>query len=314
MKKIKYIILSLFAMSALISCEDGDFFLVDQDNDELTGGAALGGLVTLDNSSIGYVVGNDGTYTASGSVYQGKVQTTSVDVYKSYRNSVSNSSSNSELLITVPVTNTTVGQSASFEFSFKYEDLISGLTFNGSPVSTDDTDLNIGDNFILSYVGVTSEGNRHRSSKQTVLTVNSRFAGTYSVGPEKLYYRIGVLRDDVEWPAEMSIESVNATTYRIVEYFGAFDGNVMYFEIDANDRITYPANDPDGNPQLGNGEPLITCDLNSGDLANVPCGLVSNYVERDEVNGEDKLFMTFGYFTAGSGAREFYQVLTKIVE
>ena len=112
----------------------------------------------------------------------------------------------------------------------------------------------------------------------------------------------------------MLIESVDATTYRVVEYFGAFNGNEYYFQIDENDKITYPAETPDGDAQTGNGEPMTTCALNPGDLTNVPCGADTNIVIRDDVSGKDRLVMTFGYFTGGSGPREFYQVLEKIVE
>jgi len=301
-------------MSALLSCDDGDFFLVDQDNDELTGGAIEGGLVALNNPAIAYVVGNDATYTASGSVYQGNVQTTSVDVYKSFTSSATGTSSTEALLTTIAISNTAIGENGTFEFSFKYEDLISGLTLAGNPLPASDADLAIGDFFNLRYASTTSQGNVNSNSSTTKVSVGTRFAGSYTVGDEHEYWRIGVFRDDVAWPDEMLIESVDATTYRIVEYFGAFDGNVMYFEIDSNDKITYPADTPEGDPQLGNGQPMTTCQNNPNDLTNVPCGASTNIVVRDDVNGEDQLFMTFGYLTAGSGPREFYQVLTKIVE
>jgi hypothetical protein len=50
-------------------------------------------------------------------------------------------------------------------------------------------------------------------------------------------------------------------------------------------------------------------------MAPVYCG-TSNFVVRDDVEGKDRLVMSFGYYT-GSGAvgpRVFYQVLEKIVE
>uniref|UniRef100_UPI0037848390 hypothetical protein n=1 Tax=Flavobacterium sp. TaxID=239 RepID=UPI0037848390 len=65
----------------------------------------------------------------------------------------------------------------------------------------------------------------------------------------------------------------------------------------------------------GNGQPFITCLTNPADMAPVYCG-TSNFVVRDDVEGKDRLVMSFGYYT-GSGAvgpRVFYQVLEKIVE
>ena len=305
MKKFKYIILSLFVISALNSC-------IDDDNDELTGDADTGGLVTIKNESvsIGYVVGNDATYTASASVSQGVIKTNSIDIYKSFTDSQTGVVSNEVLFESKEFTSVVSGINNDFDTSFKYENLIDGLTLDGDPLPTSDVALNIGDFFTLRYAANTSTGNLNYNASKTKVSVGTRFAGTYNV-IDKAYWRIGVLRDDVEWPTQMLIESVDANTYRVVEYFGAFSGNEYYFQIDANDRITYPAETPSGDAQTGNGQPITTCELNASDLANVPCGAVSNYDERDDLGGKDKLFMTFGYFTDGSGAREFYQVLEK---
>jgi hypothetical protein len=293
-------------MFATFSCTTTDW------SDELTGDASEGGLATINNIGVGYVVGNDATYTVTGSVYQGNVQTNTIDVYKSFTSATTGSTSNEILLTTMPISNTTIGDSPTFEFSFTYEELIAGLEIDGSPLPENDADLSIGDFWTLKYVSSTSIGNKNTNAAKTKVSVGTRFAGFYYVDIG-IYYRIGVLRDDVAWPAEMLIESVDAVTYRCVEYFGAFDGNVYYFEIDVNDKITYPDETPDGDPQTGNGEPMITCQSAPNDLSNVPCDPDSNFVIRDDLNGEDQLVMTFGYFTGGSGPREFYQVLRKNV-
>ena len=67
MKTIKYIFIAMFSLTLATSC-------TDDDNDELTGDATEGGLVNLDAAAIGYVVGNDGTYTASGEILSGRRQ------------------------------------------------------------------------------------------------------------------------------------------------------------------------------------------------------------------------------------------------
>ena len=69
MKKIKIIFLSLFAITALNSC-------IENDNDELTGTEVTGGYVTVNNQLVSYVVGSGATYTATGTILQGSVQTT----------------------------------------------------------------------------------------------------------------------------------------------------------------------------------------------------------------------------------------------
>ena len=310
MKNIKYLILSLFAFAAITSC-------IDDDNDELTGNNDVGGLVSVNNGLIGYVVGNDGTYTAAGSVYQGKVQTNKIDIYKSFTDAATGETSNENLLVSIPISDITIGKKVAFDFSFKYEDLIAGLTLNGAPLPANDGELNIGDFWELRYESSTSDSDTQFNGSTTKVSVGTRFAGTYRT-LDAAYYRIGVLTystaDFQNFVPEQVIESVDATTYRVVEYFGVFGGNTWYFQIDENDKISYPAETPDGEAQTGNGQPFITCELNPGDMTNVPCGSNTNYVERDDVTGADKLYLSYGYFTGGSGAREFYQVLEKIVD
>jgi len=306
MKKIKYIILSILTLTVIVSC-------IDEDNDRLTGDSIEGGLVEINKAAIGYVVGDDGTYTVSGTVYQGGIQTNMVDIYKSFTSG--ESTSNELILTSLPIANTTISEKGTFEYSFKYEDLINGLLLDGASLPTVDSELNIGDFWTLRFASTTSQGNVNFNARTAKVSVGTRFAGLYSV-IEHDYWRIGVQRSDVEWPDEMVVESVDAITYRVVEYFGAFDNNEYYFQIDSNDRITYPALTPSGDPQVGNNEPMTNCDSNLTDLTNVPCGDLSNLVIRDEVNGKDQLVMTFGYYTVegASGAREFYQVLEKIVD
>lgn len=287
---------------------DGDFDTVAEvDN--------TGGLLQLDKTLIGYVVGDNGTYTASGKVYQGAVKTTRIDIYNSFTSATTGSTSNEVLLASIEIPDATTGTNTLFNTSFMYADLIAGLTVDGAAISANDTDLTIGDFFKLRYESTTSNGNVNTNYQTTKVSVGTRFAGVYKYNDAD-YYRIGVLTyTEADYPAETTIESVDATTYRVVEYFGAFNGNTWYFEIDGSDNITYPATTPDGTGQSGNGQPFITCESNPGDMTNVPCGAgMSNYVIRDNVNGADQLVMTFGYFTAGSGSREFYQVMEKIVD
>ena len=308
MKHIKYIVLLICSVSTLISC-------IDDDNDELTGDAKTGGLISLNNAAIGYVIASESTYTASGNIFQGTVQTTTVDVYKSFTDAVTGKTSEEVFLTSIPVTTTEVGKNATFEFSFTYEDLIEGLTLDGNPLPSSDSGLNIGDSWSLRYAAKTSDGDLSFNSNTTKVSVGTRFAGIYRT-IDASYYRIGVLTSTTsDWPEEIIIESVDADTYRVVNYFGNFDGNEWYFKIDeATGKISYPDETPSGDAQLGNGQPFISCASSPNDMTNVPCGDVTDRIELDEVNGADKLYMSFGYFTSGSGPREFYQVLEKIVD
>jgi hypothetical protein len=309
MKKIKYLFLALFTMISLVSC-------TDEDNDELTGDAITGGLLTVNNRAIGYVVGDGGTYIASGSVFQGNDQTTSIGIYISFTDSQTGETSNEKLYETIQLADTSIGSNVDFSSSFSYENLSSDLSLSDGPVSSDDTQLNIGDFFNVRYESTLKTGSVITNSVSTKVSVGTRFAGTYAP-LAGAYYRIGVLTyETADWLLycpETLIESVDATTYRVIEYFGVFGGNEWYFQIDSNDRISYPDNTPSGDAQTGNGAPFITCAANSADLTNIPCGLETNKVIRSD-DGKDILVMSFGYYTAGSGSREFYQELEKIVE
>jgi hypothetical protein len=301
MKTIKYFLIAMFSLTLATSC-------TEDDNDELTGNAIEGGLVNLDATAIGYVVGNDGTYTASGEVYQGEAKTTSIEVYKSFTDSETGTTTDEILFETISLSDIQQGQANDFAFQFKYEDLIEGL----SSLPSSDSELNIGDFWTLKFVSTLQNGSKITNANVVKVSVGTRFAGIYKT-TDALYYRIGVLTyDEGIWPSETVIESVDATTYRVVEYFGPFSGNEWYFQIDENDKITYPDETPSGDAQTGNGQPFITCESNPGDMTNIPCGSGTNIVIRDDVNGKDQLIMSFGYLTAGSGPREFYQVLEKI--
>lgn len=135
---------------------------------------------------------------------------------------------------------------------------------------------------------------------------------------EGKYFRIGEessLSTPDAWPDETEIIFLCGNTYRVLEYFGpeAFNGNEWYFNIDESGTITYPATTPTGDPQMGNGQPFISCATDPGNMTNVPCGASStNYVEID--GDEIRLYMTYGYLTPGSGPREFFHVLEKIVD
>lgn len=310
MKKIKYI----FIFSALFA----GFTACEEDSDELTGNANTGGLVQVNTPLVGYVVGNGQTknYEGSFTVDQGAEAFTTVDIYKSFRNTKGTSSvaddvlSNEVLLKTVTLTG---NKHEVKNFTFNFNELVQGLTLGGQPMTTNDANLNIGDSWTLRFASKTKNGD-HFNSKSVKVSVGTRFAGNYTVTAAE-YYRIGVPRPDVSGPyvgTKITIESIDASTYKVNEYFGPFSGNEFYFTI-VNDVIDYPANQPDGDPQVGNGIPMITCLTAPTEMTNVKCGS-SNFVTRDDINGKDKLTMSFGYLNAPGAPREFYQVLEKIVE
>lgn len=309
MKKIKkYLFVSLlFAGFTLVSC--------DGSTDELSGDAALGGELLLKKELLGYVVGNGLTtnYANELSIFQGTEKVISIDVFKTFTTKNSSGveiTSNKVLLrtLTTPAT----AQREVVPFSVNYNQLASNLTLGGVALPANDAALNIGDYWTLTYVAHLNNGNVHQSSKKTKIAVGTRFSGNYRCVNHE-YYRLGVLTyTTANMPAVTTIEAVNATTYKVIGYLGAFPNHPSWYFTIVNDVIDIPLT-YGGSPQLGNGQPFISCASNPSDMALVYCGS-SNIVIRDDVNGKDRLKMSFGYYTPGSGPRVFYQEMEKIVE
>ncbi len=306
MKKIKYLVIMLVALG-VASCSK-------EEQDVLTGSETTGGLIDVKSNLVSYVVGNgnDFEYSAEISAFQGDVSIESVDIYKVFYGA--DGTSNKALLKNVTFPNT--AQVENLTFTATYNELIAGLTVNGQPLPSNDSELEIGDFWELSYVSKTSAGNEVSNLKKTKISVGTRFAGQYNV-IQCEYWRIGVPRPDVTGPflgTVVTIESIDATTYKKLEYAGPFSGNEFYFTINDSDDVLVPST-YNGEIQLLNGFGAINCTENPGDMTNA-CSVAGpqNTVTRDDVNGKDRIYMTYGYFTTGSGSREFYEVLEKVVE
>jgi hypothetical protein len=311
MKKIKIysLVALLFAGFTFVSCDDSI--------DELTGDAALGGELIVKKGLIGYVVGNGLTtsYDNELSIFQGNEKVLTVDVYKTFTKKGATDdldiTSNKVLLRTLSTPAT--AQHEVISFGVNYNDLAANLSVGGVALPASDGGLSIGDYWTLTYVSNLSNGLAHQTITSTKIAVGTRFSGTYRC-VDAAYFRLGALTYTiVNWPDVTTIEAVDATTYRVLEYLGAkpFSGNTWYFTI-VNDVIDIPLT-YGGTPQLGNGQPFISCASNPVDMALVNCG-TSNIVIRDDVTGKDRLKMSYGYFTPGSGPRVFYQEMEKIVE
>jgi hypothetical protein len=282
-------------------------------DDLLTENAQTGGLVEPQAAAINYLVGDvNAEYSVTVLVPQGEVKTTAIEVWAKFTNALG--TGDMGLLLTIPVENDVNSSFATGTFT--YQDLRAATTqADGSPLPEDDIDLVIGNGWTLIYRGITTAGNFINAST-TNLGVATRFAGTYNV-IDKDYWRVGVDRSDLDglWPATMDVISIDIITYELLEWWGLFDGNELFFTIDpVTLEIDYPEPGPNG-PQTGNGQPITTCDANPGDLTNVFCDdPLTNTAEKVDPSGADILRMAWGYFTAGSGPREFYQVLEKVVD
>ncbi len=294
------------------------FAACDKENDDLvTANAVEGGLVEVVNPAISYVVGDNGTYTGRIKVFQGDVKTTSIEVYKQYSGSLG--TTQRALLKTIDVDENAGTSFAAY--TFNYQDLIAGLTLSdGTSLPTDDQQLSIGDTWTLTYTSETSDGNKHTnktSTASTAVAVSTRYAGAYEVIASD-YWRIGVQSGAANWVGqERIISSIDATTY-YHSGFGPFtladNANAfLYFTIDTDGKISY-LTEFDGAAITGLGTYFISCATDPSNMTNVPCGAITDYVQKDDVAGKDILYMSYGYFTDPSGPREFYEVLRKKVD
>ncbi|SHI35209.1 hypothetical protein [Algibacter luteus] len=305
MKTLKKLILTLFVSTMIFSC-------IDDDNDELTGNAALGGLVDVGNPLISYVVGSGNTYSAAGAVFQANIQTTEVKVYNTFTDNMSGSSSNRVLLKTIPISNTAVGTTANFTVTFTYEELIAGLTLNGSPLPDSDGGLNIGDFWTLEYEAVTSEGKTHNNSSVTKVAVGTRYAGIYTV-VASAYWNSGSLLGN--WTGgDRVIESVDATIYRHAG-LAYWDDNEFFFTVDNDTNvITVLDKDLEDGDLLLNGSPVMTCTGGTGSFEVLTCDGTTSRAIPDDVTGKDVLEFTVGYFRGVGATREFFERLEKQVD
>ncbi|MFH6768074.1 hypothetical protein V8G56_04935 [Gaetbulibacter aquiaggeris] len=303
MKNIKYLVLTVLTVFAFISC-------VDDDNDELTGNAITGGLVSVNNALISYVVGSGNTYSASGSVYQGNVQVTSINIYKSFQTVGGDKSD--EVFFTSVDLPAVIGQTSNFSLSFTYEDLIDGLTLNGSALPANDGELSIGDFWTLRYASNTSTGSLNFNGSVTKIAVGTRYAGVYST-EEAAYWNSGSYLGS--WaPADRIIESVDATVYKHVGH-AYWDDQEWFFTVDnETGYITVLPEYPAGTGTLINGSPIMTCEGAGGDFEMITCDATTSKATPDDVNGEDMLEFTVGYFRGVGATREFYEKLIKQVD
>jgi hypothetical protein len=317
----------IFSIAVLIAMV---FSACNESEDLITDGAKTGGLLDATSTSINYVVGQpEGPYTIEFFVNQGRQKTRTINLYKSFTKTVTwtitddgeerdtsrTFTSNEVLATTINVTNDENHHvAASYDFNALREGLTIGyLDGTTGPLLEDDQQYSIGDRWTFRVETVLEDDRVVYQAYNVNISVSTRYAGRYRalVGE---YYRLGVpTYSTSDWPDETVIESVDATTYRVVEYFGAaaFTGNTWYFQI-IDGIISYPDKTPEGDDQTGNDQPFIDCESNPTDMAEVHCGS-SNFVTNFD-NGADRLTMSYGYNTPGSGPRTFYQVLEKIID
>lgn len=303
MKAIKKLSILFLSLITFYACNDEQLNV-----DNWDGNTSEGGLLDVKNTSLNYVVGNPGPYNVNIRVFQGAVKSSKISVSKTFYSGdyVSNTVDNFK---TMEISDT--NQNSFVNYSFVFDDMVSGLVdATGAPLSDNDGDYLVGDYWKFDYYVETSEGVRMNYAS-TKATVSTRFAGTYTV-VQGDYWRLGVYYANY-FPDEVIIESVDASIYKHNGIAAWPDGNTFYFTVDSDTgAINIMQTDPEGNDVNLNDQPIITCESYNDWMA-APCA-GSNIAVKDDVNGEDTLTLTVGYDTAGSGPREFFEVLKKKVD
>ncbi len=291
MKTYKYLGLLLVALCFTTAC-------TEEDVDEVLAIDHTGGLIEVVSTNLNYVVGNDAAYAVNLVAYHGNNPIQEIEVYKTYTSA--GVSSNTELLRTIELTGN--GNKEAVSFAVDYAELIQGLIFNGDPVPSDDSLLNIADSFVLTYVSYTASGDSSRSQGRTKLTVSTRYAGVYTV-VESVYMNSG--NNLGNWTgSQVIIESVDASVYRHVG-LAFWDDQEYYFTIDPD---TYAITILNPYSLLLNTSPAMTCNGGAGAFEVLPCIAKAT---PDDVNGHDILEFTIGYFRGVGATREFYEKLVK---
>ncbi len=306
----KFLVL-LSILSLFVGC--------NKDDNPIDEGAKEGGLFEVLSSAIIYNLGemdkmnpvelrfNQGT--------GGKIK--QINMYHQYfttNDAGDVISSDLKLFKSVDVSSYTTPGYISTNISFL--DLAKSTTLNGVAIDTVDTDLKSGFYWEISYKAIMEDGREVIIGNKKTIFVNAKFAGNYDI-VEKKYYRIGVLRDDLNssWESSTNVSALNATTYILGDYIGPFEGAgyvIFSIEDDGSDvlPLKYYKTYPGYGALLLNGQPMAVCPEDGGSLVNVTCDPDKNILKKG-VGGKDTIIMTFGYVTPGSGPREFYQKLIK---
>ena len=313
MKKNNFLIsLSILCTLLLFSCKKADNF------NGLNG--KEGGLYEVNTSAIIYNLDTqDSTYNIDLKYYQGTGGNIKrIDMYQQFfTTDLANNDISSDVKFLKSLDLSAFTQPGFISTSVSFDELAAATSINGTPIPTQDTLLRSGFYWLIYYKAVLEDGREVTIGKNTIF-VNAKFAGKYAV-VEKEYYRIGVLRNDLDasWESVINVSALNATTYIIDGWLGPFPGaGKVIFTIEDDGSTILPISyyktyEPFGALTI-NGLPPINCAENAGFMTNVHCA-TSNVAIKGV---KDTLIMSFGYFTdnagVNTGPREFYQKLVKL--
>jgi hypothetical protein len=301
MKNIRLItFLSLAVVFAAVSCNEDEFVTYGEETNQGISDPFL----QIKTSVISFQAGTP-SYLMEFNVVNGLKRITAVEVYSTFTDAATDAESNEVLLASYPLD---ADDLTVVSDELTYTELKAGLIVNGNPLPDNEVDLAIGSGWKFRFLGKRAEGDIGLPGSIRV-GVLSRFAGNYKV-IESAYYRIGV--EQAPWNGgNRFIGSVDATTFSYNDFWGPFawGGQSFNFSLnEADNSLTVPILTASG---LFSGNRPLNCTDDGAILVNVPCA-GSNVLIPDDVGGKHIIKITYGYFTDGSGPREFYEVLEKL--
>ncbi len=298
----RYLLITLILF--VVSCDEDD--TMDYDQSDAIFQTVTDPFIQVTTPVIGFQAGIE-SYELGLNVINGTKAITEVKAYSIFTDAETGLESNEVLLTTFPIEepnrNIVTG-------TITYEELKAGLNVNGTALPTSQVDLKVGSGWKLRFEGTTAAGETIQLAGNINVAVLSRFAGIYKVVKSD-YYRIGVLT--ATWTGETRfIGSVDETTFSYNDFWGSFawTGNQFNFVIDFDTNVITAPITVDG---LFSGTRAIGCPADAGDFTVRGC-TDTNILIPDDATGKHKIKLTYGYFTEGSGSREFYEELEKVVD
>lgn len=299
--------IAVFCIAAIgFSCNEGEFLSYPEGDPQGVADPYL----QIVSPVISFAAGT-ASYTLELNVVQGTNRIDEVNIYSVYTDADSGLPSDQEVLLETIVVETDTRQVVALEVT--YDDLKLGLTVDGSALPASDYDLAVGSGWDLRFEAITESGDVLTLAGGISMAVLSPYAGIYEV-VSMSYYRIFVLRNDVTDPiigTEKYIGSVDEDTFSYNDWWGPFNwtGQSIEFDVDFDDNSI----DIDETGPIFSGNYFSTCESFPDDLTSVPCDASTNYLVIDLDTGLHEIYMTYGY-VSGSGPREFYEELHKVVD
>ncbi len=303
MKNIRLItFLSLALVFAAVSCNEDEFVTYGEETYQGISDPFL----QIKTSVISFQAGIP-SYTMEFNVINGLKRITAVEVYSIFTDAATGAESNEVLLATYPLD---ADDLTVVSDELTYAELKAGLIVNGNPLPDNEVDLAIGSGWKFRFLGKRAEGDIGLPGSIRV-GVLSRFAGNYKV-IESAYFRINVPGTPPNWNGQTRfIGSVDATTFSYNDFWGplAWGGQSFNFSLNETDNtLTVPILTASG---LVSGSRALNCTADGALFVDVPCA-GSNVLIPDDIGGKHVIKLTYGYYTDGSGSRQFYEVLEKI--